>query len=181
MDAQFGGIIYLQDLDEPQPKKRNFVYPAKLTRPEPAGRVVLATVKGDAVLASKADRRQEQFVADFWEEPTEGGPETHRFMRTKDSAWRIVDTILPSQKNTIELHLIQEDLTRIYNMMSSNKSPTKSTPKQWMGSFFSILFGPRVGRGRVSSLESSVIHPVLIHSSATVNVERIPSTSVRIL
>jgi hypothetical protein len=172
MDAQFGGIIYLQDLDGPHiQQKKRMVYPGKLTRPEPARRVVLATVKGNDVLASTAERRQEQFAASFWKEAAEGGSETHRYMRTKDSAWGIVDTILPSRKNTVELRLIQEDLTRIYKMMSSNKSATKSAPKQWMCSFFSIFFGPKVGRGRVSSFESS----------ATVNVERIPSRSVRIL
>ena len=131
-DALFGGIIYLHDLAEIRPSRsRTAMTPTKLSNPEPARRVILATVKGDRVTPSQADHREQKLMDETWQEAVKGGSQMCRFLNTKDSAWSIVDMIL--KRGTIELPCIQKELDGICPMFSNTR---------WIGikSLFGFLF-----------------------------------------
>jgi len=117
-DAQFGGIIYLHDLAQARQRKRAMT-PTKLSNPEPARRVILATVKGDDVTPSQADHREKQLKDDIWQEAVKGGSQMCRFMNTRGSAWSIVDMIL--ERDTIELSCIQKELEGICSELPNSK------------------------------------------------------------
>jgi len=132
-DVQFGGIIYLHDLTDPRGgSKRGAITPTKLSRPEPARRVVLATMKGSGISQRTADFREDQLKRLQWKKALEGGSQMRQFTLTEDSAWSIVDIIL--ERGFTELRPIQDELDKIYRTLpsSSNRTP---------GGFFSILFG----------------------------------------
>ena len=108
--------------------------PTKLSNPEPARRVILATVKGDRVTPSQADHREQQLKDKTWQEAVKGGSQMCRFLNTKDSAWSIVDMIL--KRGTIELPCIQKELDGICTVFSNTR---------WIGinALFSFLFRSR--------------------------------------
>lgn len=102
---QFCGIIYLHDLSQPRdfPKGKNVMTPMKLSDPEIAPRVILATVDGNGLMAK---HRENQLKDTTWRKM-----QTRQFTNTKDSAWSIVDTILGT--SPIKLCYIQDQLDTI--------------------------------------------------------------------
>ena len=109
--------------------------PTRLSDPEPAHRVILATVKGDDVTPSQADRREKQLMDDTWQKAINGGSQMCRFVNTKDSAWSIVDMIL--EKDAIKLSCIQKELERICSRLPNSGRSGRKSP------FFGFLFGSR--------------------------------------
>ena len=105
--------------------------PTRLSNPEPAHRVILATVKGDDVTPSHADRREEQLKNNIWQEAINGGSQMCRFVNTKDSAWSIVNLIL--EKGAIDLSRIQQELEKICNGLQNPEQIGRA-------GFFSFLF-----------------------------------------
>ena len=93
--------------------------PTKLSNPEPARRVILATVKGDDVTPSQADHREKQLKDNTWQKAVKGGSQMCRFVNTKDSAWSIVDMIL--EKGVIELSCIQKELEGICRELPNSR------------------------------------------------------------
>jgi hypothetical protein len=110
--------------------------PTKLSNPEPACRVILATVKGDGVTSSEANRREKQLKAHTWQKAVKGGSQLCRFVNTKDSAWSIVDMIL--ERDTIELSCIQKELEGICGVFPNSR---------WFGinTLLAFFFGVRSG------------------------------------
>ena len=110
--------------------------PTRLSDPEPAHRVILATVKGDDVTPSQADHREEQLKNNIWQKAVNGGSQMCRFVDTEDSAWSIVDMIL--EKDAIKLSCIQKELERICSGLPANSGRSgRKSP------FFGFLFGLR--------------------------------------
>jgi hypothetical protein len=110
--------------------------PTKLSNPEPACRVILATVKGDGVTSSQADHREKQLKDHTWQKAVKGGSQLCRFVNTKDSAWSIVDMIL--ERGTIELSCIQKELEGICGVFPNSRRISTSP-------LFTFLFGFRSG------------------------------------
>jgi hypothetical protein len=105
--------------------------PVKLSNPEIAPRVIIATVGGNN---ENAKHREEQLKATTWQKL-----QIRQFTNTSDSAWSIVDTILCLPP--IKLCHIQRELDRIC------KELPKQLPKR-RGTFFNFfarLFGLKVG------------------------------------
>ena len=129
---QFGGIIYLYDLSQPRDvsKGKNVMTPTKLSDPEIASRVILATVDGNGLMA----KHRENQVKDTWRKV-----QTRQFTNTKDSAWSIVDTIL--NISPIKLSDIQDELETICNSLPKHFPK----PKGIFG-FFASLFGFKLKR-----------------------------------
>ncbi|KAF8064966.1 hypothetical protein FPV67DRAFT_162874 [Lyophyllum atratum] len=136
-DASFGGIVYLHDIT----KNRNNQSMVTgtftllgLSRPEPTGHVLLATVKWSrAQQDPQAEIREQELKDKSWRLILKAGAQTCRFMNTKDSAWGIIDTLL--QAEPLKLRIIQQDLARIHRSL-----PTKSTPTGIKKGFFASLF-----------------------------------------
>lgn len=104
--------------------------PVKLSNPEIAPRVIIATVGGHN---ENTKHREEQLKATTWQKL-----QIQQFTNTSDSAWSIVDTILclPS----IKLFHIQQELDKIC------KELPNQLPKQRGAfvNFFARLFGLKV-------------------------------------
>ena len=121
---QFGGVIYLHDLSQPRDVEK-VMTPLKLSDPEIALRVILATVDGNGLNAKARENRLNATIS----------PElkTLQFTNTKDSAWSIVDAILGISPTGIKLFYIQDELDKVYDSLSKNVKKRKK--------FF--LFGKR--------------------------------------
>ena len=120
---QFGGIIYLRDLSKLQDVSRgkNVMTPMKLSYPEIAPRVILATVDGEN---SMARRREDHLKDTTWQEV-----QIRQFTNTKDFAWSIVDTILGI--SPIKLCYIQDELDKICDSLPKHFPE----PKEILGFF----------------------------------------------
>ena len=118
---QFGGIIYLHDLSQPRDVSmgKNVMTPMKLSDPEIAPHVILATVD---VIGSMAIHRENQLKNTTWRKL-----KTRQFTNTKDSAWSIVDTILGMSPTGIKLLYIQDNLDRIRESLSKNIQKPRRT------------------------------------------------------
>lgn len=127
---QFGGVIYLHDLSQPRDVSRgkNVMTPMKLSDPEIAPRVILATVDGDG---SMAKRRENQLKDTTWQ-----NVQIRQFTNTKDSAWNIVDTILGIPPTGIKLSCIQDELDKICDSL-----PKHFPKRKGIFGFFANLFG----------------------------------------
>jgi hypothetical protein len=77
--------------------------PMKLSDPEIAPRVILATVDGNGSIARRLNN---QLKDTTWQ-----NVQTQQFTNTKDSAWSIIDTIL--RISPIKLCYIQDELDKI--------------------------------------------------------------------
>ena len=126
----FGGIVYLHDLSQPRDVSRgkNVMTPMKLSDPEIASRVILASVDGNG---SKAELRKNQLKDTTWR-----NVKTRQFANTRDSAWSIVDTILGIPPTGIKLCYIQDELNKICDSLPKHFPK----PKGFFG-FFANLFG----------------------------------------
>ena len=106
---QFGGVIYLHDFSHPRVvsmgKNLNVMTPMKLSDPEIAPRVILATVDGNGLNANRHENRLKDTT---WREL-----KSLQFTNTKDSAWSIVDAILGISPTGIKLLYIQDELEKI--------------------------------------------------------------------
>ena len=132
---QFGGVIYLHDLSQPRDvsKGKNVMTPMKLSDPEIAPRVILATVDGNGL---NAKRRENQLKNTAWRKVR-----TRQFTNTKDSAWSIVDTILGIPPTGIKLSYIQDELDKIYDSLPKQLEIPK--PASGVFGFIARLFGWR--------------------------------------
>ncbi|KAF8056269.1 P-loop containing nucleoside triphosphate hydrolase protein, partial [Lyophyllum atratum] len=135
-DASFGGIVYLHDIT----KHRNNQLMVTgtftllgLSRPEPTGHVLLATVKWNrAQRDPQAERREQELKDKSWRLILKAGAQTCRFINTKDSAWGIIDTLL--QAEPLKLRILQQDLDRIHRAL-----PKKSAPIRIKKGFFTSV------------------------------------------
>ena len=127
---QFGGVIYFHDLSQPRDvsKGKNVMTPMKLSDPEIAPRVILATVDGNGL---NAKRRENQLKNTAWRKVR-----TRQFTNTKDSAWSIVDTILGIPPTGIKLSYIQDELDKICDSL-----PKHFPKRTGVFGFFANLFG----------------------------------------
>ena len=134
-DTQFGGVIYLHDLSQPRDLSRgkNVMTPMKLSDPEIAPRVILATVEGNGF---KEKHRENQLKITAWRKV-----KTLQFTNTKDSAWSIVDTILGISPTGIEMCYIQDELDKIYDSLPKQLEIPK--PASGVFGFIARLFGWR--------------------------------------
>ena len=86
--------------------------PMRLSNPEIAPRVILATAGGNGL---EAKRREKQLKNSNWREV-----KIQQFTNTKDSAWSIVDSILGISPTGIQLSYIQDELDKIYDSLSNH-------------------------------------------------------------
>ena len=124
---QFGGIIYLHDLSQTRDVSRgkNVMTPMKLSDPEIAPRVIVATVDGNGLMAK---RREKQLKDTTWR-----NMQTRQFTNTKDSAWSIIDTILGIPP--IKLCYIRDELDTICDLL-----PKQFPKPKGIFNFFANLF-----------------------------------------
>ena len=85
--------------------------PMKLSNPEIAPRVILATVDENGL---KAKRRENQL------KNTRRKLKIQQFTNTKDSAWSIVDNILGISPTGIKLSYIQDELDKICDSLPNH-------------------------------------------------------------
>jgi hypothetical protein len=104
--------------------------PVKLSNPEIAPRVIIATVGGNN---KNAKRREEQLKATTWQRL-----QIRQFANTSDSAWSIVDTILGLPP--ITLRHIQRELDKICEELPQQLPRRRGT----FFNFFARLFGLKV-------------------------------------
>jgi len=134
-DVPFGGIVYLHDINNSrvQPMTAGTLTLVKLSRPEPAGHVLLTTVKWGRAQQDHLDAelRENELKSSNWKEILDRGSQICRFINTEDSAWNIIDTLL--REEPLELHVIQQDLDRICRLFP------KPVPPKRRG-FFAFLF-----------------------------------------
>jgi len=140
-DVPFGGIIFLHDISvtRAQPKLDSPISVLeRLTRPHPAGHVVMTTVRWEKVQDDGlvAQQKEQELQGRIWKRILESGGEMRRFINTADSAWDIVDTLLG--KNPLKLGTVREDLDRIHGIFSTQVVPETRTFK--FRSFFRNLF-----------------------------------------
>ena len=112
-DVQFGGVIYLHDLSQPRDVSRgkNVMTPMKLSDPEIAPRVILATVDKNSLRA----KNRENQLNNTWRKM-----KIQQFTNRKDSAWSIVDNILGISPTGIKLSYIQDELDKIYDSLPNH-------------------------------------------------------------
>ena len=130
---QFGGVIYLHDLSQPRDvsMRKNVMTPMKLSDPEIAPRVILATVDGNGL---NAKHRENRLKDTTWREL-----KTLQFTNTKDSAWSIVDAILDISPTAIKLLCIQDVLDKVCDSLPKHFIKRK---RNFFG-FLGKLFGSR--------------------------------------
>jgi hypothetical protein len=129
MDMQFGGVIYLHDLSHPRDVSRGkeLMTPMKLSHPEIAPRVILATVDGSS---SMAKHREKQLKDTTWRKL-----KTQQFTNTEDSVWSIVDTILGISPTGIKLSYIQDELDKICASLPKHLPKPKGTHREKLKSW----------------------------------------------
>ncbi|GLB39696.1 hypothetical protein LshimejAT787_0702060 [Lyophyllum shimeji] len=138
-DASFGGIVYLHDITKPRTQSTIGSFSLMgLSRPEPAGHVLMTTVKWEKAKKDPyAESREQELKNHTWRRILDGGAKTCRFENTSVSAWSIIDTLL--QTRPLELDVIWQSLDTIYRFMP--KTPAK---RKGLRGFFAALFN----RGR---------------------------------
>ncbi|KAF8064975.1 hypothetical protein FPV67DRAFT_1782010 [Lyophyllum atratum] len=154
-DASFGGIVYLHDIT----KNRNTQSMVTgtftlmgLSRPEPIGHVLLATVNWRRAQQDlQAELREQELKDRDWRMILKAGAQTCRFMNTKDSAWGIIDTLL--QAEPLKIRILQQDLDRIHYSLP-RKSAASGTKKRFFASLFSIFRSKK----RLRLLRNSIYH-----------------------
>jgi hypothetical protein len=72
--------------------------------------VVLVTTKWTKVGLEEGETREEQLKKEFWKEMVDKGTITARFMHTHESAWGIVDQLVPKERRAL---LIQQELVEL--------------------------------------------------------------------
>jgi hypothetical protein len=110
-EGKITGIIYLHEITQPRMRgsfRQNYDLFGKLCGNEAMANVVIATTKWDQISEEVAAMREKELKGKFWANILSLGCVTARYTNTHESAWDIVNLIIP--KAPLPALLIQREL-----------------------------------------------------------------------
>jgi hypothetical protein len=110
---KLAGILYLHEISQERIRRsfvKNYHMFIKLCGDDAMRNVIIVTTKWTEVTPEEGERREQQLRVEFWKDVLQKGAVVARFMHTHESAWEIVDQLVP--KKRLRALLIQEELVK---------------------------------------------------------------------
>lgn len=123
-DIKLSGVLYLHRISDNRMSGspyRNLRMFGELCGDKAMKRVCLVSTMWDRVAPDVAEKRETDMLGNYWKSMTESGARHNRFDNKEETAWKIVDDLIGSEKDRRVL-LLQEELVELKKRLNETSA-----------------------------------------------------------